>query len=347
MTELRFPQKLGWVPFFQQQITLAEHDECQPARVTEQHRSEVEIYAAEGAAVCPITASMPLLTVGDWILVSTDGRFQRLLERKTSFRRRAAGSAANEQILAANVDTAFVLCSLNADFNLNRIERYLSLIHEAGAEPVIVLSKVDLCDDPQSYQQQVQSLDNSLCVVSINALDADSSSILQPWCRPGNTIVLLGSSGVGKSTLANTLRVEAAQDTGAIREDDGKGRHTTTRRSLLMLPTGAMLIDTPGLRELQMTDFDAGIAATFADIKQLARHCRFSDCGHETEPDCAVKKAIADSRLQPRRLQNYLKLKREQGLYESTIAERRAADRALGKFYKRTMAESRKIKGEK
>lgn len=337
--------QLGWVPFFQQQLTLDELEHYQIARVTEQHRSNVEYLMEAGSAVTPITASTPKLTVGDWILVDGNKRIHRLLERKSCFRRRAAGVDAVEQLMAANVDTAFILCSLNEDFNLNRIERYLSLVHEAGAEPVIVLSKADLCEEPEAFRDQVQALDPTLCVETINALDEQSVAVLQPWCRPGQTVVLLGSSGVGKSTLANTLLGETAQATGAIREDDSKGRHTTTRRSLLMLPSGALLLDTPGMRELQIADFDQGIAATFADIEQLSRQCRFSDCRHQCEPGCAVLKAIEESNLDERRLRNYQKLKREQQLYDATVAQRRSSDKALGKFYKRTMIEAKKLKG--
>lgn len=345
MTDSFSLTQLGWVPYFQQQLTLDELEQYRPARVTEHNRSNIECLSEQGSVSCPIMASTPKLTVGDWVLIDSDHRVHRVLERKSCFRRRAAGPEAVEQFMAANVDTAFVLCSLNADFNLNRIERYLSLVHEAGAEPVIVLSKADLCDDPDSFKAQVQALDAALCVETVNGLDPDSAAVLLPWCRPGQTIVLLGSSGVGKSTLANTLMGNAVQATGEIREDDSKGRHTTTRRSLIILPSGALLLDTPGLRELQIADFEEGIAATFADIEELARQCRFSDCAHESEPGCAVQQAIEDETLEERRFLNYQKLKREQQLFDSTVAQRRSANRALGKFYKRTMKEAKKLKG--
>jgi ribosome biogenesis GTPase len=336
--------QLGWVPFFQQQLSLDELSDFLPARVFEQHRNRLECCSTGGHLTLPVTSSTPPLTVGDWLLLDSEGRFHCLLERKSCFRRRAAGVEAREQLLAANVDTAFILSSLNADFNLNRIERYLSLVHDAGADPVVVLSKADQCDDPENYRAQVQALDSMLCVEAVNALDAASVSALQPWCKPGQTIALLGSSGVGKSTLANTLLGESMQATGGIREDDSKGRHTTTGRSLLMLPGGALLLDTPGLRELRIADFDQGIAATFADIEDLAARCRFSDCRHESEPGCAVLKAIESEALDSRRLRNYQKLKREQQLYDSTIAERRATSKALGKFYKRTQKEAKQLK---
>lgn len=344
MTDSYSLTQLGWVPFFQQQITLDELEQTLPARVFEHHRSNVEVLSEQGSITTPITASTPPLTVGDWVLLDSSQRIHRVLDRKSAFKRRAAGPEVTEQFMAANVDTAFILSSLNDDFKLNRLERYLSLVHEAGAEPVIVLSKADLCADPETSRQQVQALDPALCVESINALDEGSASVLLPWCQAGQTIVLLGSSGVGKSTLANTLMGNAVQATGAIREDDSKGRHTTTRRSLLLMPSGALLLDTPGIRELRIADFEEGIAATFADIEQLALQCRFSDCSHQAEPGCAVLNAIEKEELDERRLINYQKLKREQRNYDATVAEKRAASKAQGKFYKRVQKETKKIK---
>ncbi len=338
--------QLGWVPYFQQQLSLEEVEEFLCVRVFEQHRSQVIARGISGAITILTTHSSPSLTVGDWLLLDSEHRIHRVLERKSCFRRRAAGTHTREQLMAANVDTAFILCSLNDDFNLNRIERFLSLVNDAGAEPVIVLSKADLCAEPEIFQQKVQALDSMLSVMIVNTLDRESTKPLNSWCTPGQTIALLGSSGVGKSTLANTLIGDSIQTTGAIREDDSKGRHTTTGRSLLMLQSGALLLDAPGLRELQVADFDQGIAATFADIEELTQLCRFGDCRHESEPGCAVLQAIEKDELDVRRLTNYQKLKREQQLYDATIAERRATDKDLGKYYKRVMKESKKLKGK-
>ncbi len=335
---------LGWQPYFQQQISLDEWGISIPVRVVEQHRSQIEVVGTEGSFTLAMLPSMPALTVGDWILLQADGQFSRLLERQSCFRRRASGQKQTEQLLAANVDTAFILSSLNEDFNLSRIERFLSVVHDAGAEAVVVLSKLDLCADPESYRDQAQSLSSSLCIEMVNALDPNSTSVLLPWCAPGKTIVMLGSSGVGKSTLTNSLLEEEVQSTGSIRQDDSKGRHTTTGRSLLSMKSGAMLLDTPGMRELQMADFEAGIAATFSDIEELAQRCRFADCNHASEPGCAIQQAIENSELEQRRFDNYLKLRREQELYTSTLAERRAKYKAQGKFYKRTIAESVNLK---
>ncbi|MEE4144856.1 MAG: ribosome small subunit-dependent GTPase A [Halieaceae bacterium] len=335
---------LGWRPFFQQQLSLEEWELAVPARILEQHRTELELATEYGMQILAVTPSIPVLTVGDWVLLDQRGGFLRLLERQSCFRRKAAGSKVAEQLLGANIDSAFIVCSLNDDFNLNRIERYLSVVNNAGVEPVVVLTKIDLCPDPAGLLQAVQGLDRRLCVVAVNALSVESVAALEPWCQPGRTIVLLGSSGAGKSTLGNTLMAESRQRTQSIREDDAKGRHTTTRRSLLPLPGGAMIMDTPGMRELQLADCDEGISATFADIEELAERCRFGDCHHDSEPGCAVRQAIEAGRLDERRFLNYRKLSREQAFNSASLSQRRAGDRALGRFYKRAQKASREMK---
>ncbi|MDO3383133.1 ribosome small subunit-dependent GTPase A [Gilvimarinus algae] len=336
---------LGWHTFFQQQLTLDEWEATAPVRVLAVHRSQLLAMGDTGTVTLPITPAMPVLTVGDWLLLN-DGHFSRLLERNSVFSRKASGAKVAEQLLAANVDTAFIVCSLNDDFNLNRIERYLAMTHEAGAEPVVVLTKRDLCNQADDKRRQVQELDPLLCVETINGLDADSATALSPWCRPGQTIVVLGSSGAGKSTLTNTLLGANIQATGAIREDDSKGRHTTTGRTLLPMPGGALIIDTPGLRELQLATGSEAIEATFSEITSLAARCRFGDCQHHQEPGCAVLDALERGLLDERRYQSFIKLSREQARNEATLAERHEADKALGKLYRRTQAESRRYKGK-
>lgn len=336
---------LGWRPFFQQQLLLEELDSLTPARIIEQHKTLIEVATETGTKSISTTAAMPSFTVGDWVLLDNENNFSKVLDRQSCFRRKAAGEKASEQLIAANVDTAFIVCSLNQDFNLNRIERYLSLVYEAGAEPVIVLSKLDLCAEPENYKEQVQKLNSSLCVEMINGLDSQSVSTLHPWCKSGSTIVMLGSSGSGKSTLTNRLLGIEAQETSSIREDDAKGRHTTTRRSLLSTPDGAMIIDTPGMREIQLSGHEEGVAETFADIEALAKACKFSDCQHESEPGCMVINALESGDLNERRLSNYLKLSREQALNAATIAQRREADKKTGRFYKKVIKESLKLKG--
>ena len=345
MTNFNSLFHLGWQPFFQQQLSLEEWDDSTPARIVEQHRSEITVTTDINSFNIAITHSMPPLVVGDWILLDKDKHFSRLLDRKTCFSRKSAGTRVSRQLIAANIDTAFIVCSMNDDFNLNRIERFLSLVNEAGAEPVIILSKSDLTDHPEEFVAQIRNLDAFLAVEAINCLDKNSVANLSPWIKDGSTIAVLGSSGVGKSTLINTILGNELQSTQGIREDDDKGRHTTTRRSLISIDSGGLLLDTPGMREIQLTDCKEGIHATFADIDSLAENCRYSDCNHHTEPGCAVREAIETGELDERRLENYHKLLKEEALNSASLAERRASDKALGKFYKRTLGESLRLKG--
>ena len=325
--------ELGWRPFFQQQLRL-EQWEYPLARVIAQHRNRLDLLGETGARGLDLHPGLPEITVGDWLVLSPEGGFEKLLERQSLFRRKAAGSKVGQQLIAANVDTLFIVTSLNDDFNLNRIERYLSLGNEAGATPVVILSKADLSDDPEMFCRQVQALDSLLMVVTINCLDAGQIHRLSPWCKTGDTVALMGSSGVGKSTLVNTLLGKTVQSTGAIRETDSKGRHVTTGRSLLRIPQGGLLLDTPGMRELQLAGCDAGVNTTFADITSLAQQCRFGNCQHDNEPGCAVQNAIGRGELKARRLSSYQKLMREQAFNSATLAEKRARDKSFGKMIK-------------
>jgi ribosome biogenesis GTPase len=336
--------QLGWSPFFQQQLSLVEYEHSTIWRVVGQHRSRLEIESETGTATLPYTQSMPKLTAGDWILLDSSKRFQRALERLSCFSRKAAGIKAESQLIAANIDTLFIVTSLNEEFNLNRIERYLVIASEAHVEAVIILTKIDLIDNPDSFHQQIASLDPTLPVVAVDGRDITSVGALNPWCTAGKTIALLGSSGVGKSTLVNTLSGSLMQATASIRVSDAKGRHTTSARSLNFLPSGAILLDTPGMRELQLYDCEEGIDQSFSDIIKLALHCRFSDCRHQGEPGCAVQLAVQQGHLEKRRLDNYLKLLREDLHNSSTIAEKRAKDRALGRYYRNTLKASQKLK---
>jgi len=337
---------LGWQTFFQQQLSLYEWDDTIPARVVEQYKSEITVATESGVFNTSLLATMPEMVVGDWLLLDSQQHIIRLLDRKTCFSRKAAGSKLKKQLISANVDTAFIVSSMNDDFNLNRIERFLSLVNESGAEPVVLLSKSDQSETPQSFVEQIQALDPFLMVEAINCLDEESvNKLLSPWIKEGTTIVVLGSSGVGKSTLINTLLGEKLQSTGDIREDDDKGRHTTTRRSLISLSAGGVILDTPGMREIQIADCKEGIATTFADIESFAEQCKFGDCQHQTEPGCAVQQAIISGDLEQRRLNNYLKLLREEALNSATLSERRSSDKALGKYYKNTLSQAQKLKG--
>lgn len=341
---------LGWGPFFQSQLSLEEIGTLVPARVMAVHRDAV---VASGAGLSEIRLPQRYdlddhnagATVGDWVLTGPDAnRIERLLERRSLFRRKAAGRDARIQSIAANIDTLFIVSSCNLDFNAARIERYLALAGEAGVEPLLLLTKGDLADDPHAYIDEARKLAPSLLVTVCDARDPAVIGYLEPWLGNGQTVALVGSSGVGKTTLMNTLSGET-QATADIREDDAKGRHTTTVRSLHRLPSGAWLVDTPGMRELQLADAREGVDGVFADIVELASECRFSDCRHETEPGCAVRAAVAAGQLDEDRLDRFRKLRREDAFNTATIAEKRARSRDLGKLYRSIQRDKRNLKG--
>ena len=335
---------IGWQSTFWQQLALEELSRWQPMRLVAQTRHEVTLIGEQGCCSLSLLASMPHMVVGDWVLVNSEGGFERLLERSSCFRRIAAGHPKEEQLIASNVDTAFIVCSLSDDFNLNRIERYLVMVHDAGVEPVVVLTKKDLSGDVDERSAQVRALSPSLVVESVNCLDPETRKILSSWCRQSHTVVMLGSSGAGKSTLTNTLLGEQRQLTAEVRADDSKGRHTTTARSLIPMAGGVMLLDTPGMRELQLVDMEDGIAATFADIGLLSGQCRFNDCCHSSEPGCAVQGAITAGTLELCRLQNYDRLMREQALNATKLGQRRARDKNDGRSYKQAINQSARKK---
>ncbi len=339
-------EALGWGPHFLQQLSLEEFEQCRPGRILQQHKNLVQVATEAGVLDLPLLPTMPPMVVGDWLLVDEDRHFLRLLDRFSLFSRKAAGTKVQTQLIAANVNTAFVVTSINQDFNLSRIERYLTLVHEAGVEPVVVLTKADLSGSVEESVQAVRSLDPMLMVEAVNALDEDSVTTLAPWCGESKTVLFLGSSGVGKSTLVNTLMGDPIQATSGIRVDDSKGRHTTSGRSLHSLPSGGLLLDTPGMRELQLADVEDGLERTFADISALAQSCRFADCGHVSEPGCAILAAQESGELDTRRLENYRKIMREQTINSATLAEKRYKDKALGKFIRTVQSESRRRKHE-
>jgi ribosome biogenesis GTPase len=257
-----------------------------------------------------------LPVVGDWVLVAVrpgEGRatIQRVLARRSQFSRGAAGRSSAEQIVAANIDTVLLVTSFNRDFNVRRIERYLALTWESGATPVVVLNKADLCTDHERWRDEMEVVSQGVPVLVTSALRGDGIDGLTEVLRSSGTTALLGSSGVGKSSLVNALLGDRRQSTLEIRDDDDRGRHSTTSRQLFALPGGGLLLDTPGMRELQIWDAEAGLEHAFADVEALASECRFRDCAHAGEPGCAVAAAIERGDIAAARLESYHRLKRE------------------------------------
>ena len=333
--------KLGLVPFFTQQLSTDEIENGLLGRVTEVQRSLVVIASgADEHSVSlppyrPETATTDRPTVGDWVLLdSTQARISRILDRKSIFQRVAAGGKTEIQLIAANVDTLFIVTSCNEDFKESRLERYLALAAEAGVTPVLVLSKIDLVDDANAYAERARSVQRDIPVELVNALDPASLSKLTDWIDTGTTIALVGSSGVGKSTLLNALAGEDIAATSATREQDKKGRHTTSHRALYQLPDGGLIIDVPGMRELKVVEVETALGTVFEEIERFATECQFADCQHQAEPGCAVRAAIEAGHLDERRLQNYLKLLRENAHNNASLAEQRSKGRDFAKVIK-------------
>jgi ribosome biogenesis GTPase len=340
--------KFGWSMFQQQQLLERTELSVRPARVIDVHRSLVHIVAPDldVSLATPLNLENGPLTAGDWVLVDQSGqRIIALLERSSLFRRKAPGTDRRVQLIAANVDTLFIVSSCNQDFNEARLERYLTIGRDAGVMSLIVLTKADLNDDNSNYVRRAARLAPGLIVEAVNALERDSLECLDGWLGSGQTIALLGSSGVGKSTLTNTLLGGEKIATQDVRADDDRGRHTTTARQMHPLPGEAWLLDTPGMRELQLTDVQSGLDDVFAEIAEFAKQCRFADCTHDTEPGCAVRAAVASNEVDMERVSRWRKLVREEAHNRESIAERRARDKSTGKLYKTIISETQKKKG--
>lgn len=331
---------LGWSAFFLSQLDPSEIGSLRPARVAAVHRDRIEALAEAGPLVLVLPAALSTadLAVGDWVLAEPDApRVARLLDRHSDLHRRAPGSDATRQLIAANLDGLAIVTSCNAEYSTARLERYLALARSSGIAPVVVLTKADLADPAPWVDEAVQAARDAP-VLAVDARDPASVARLADWCGRGHTLGLVGSSGVGKSTLAATLTGQALATAGTSALKD-KGRHTTTARHLVPTLGGGWLIDTPGMRELQLADAAEGIAATFDDIEALATECRFSDCAHQGEPGCAVARAVDDGTLDPARLARWRKLKREDQANAMTLAEARAKSRAFGKMARGAMRE--------
>ncbi|NYT06367.1 MAG: ribosome small subunit-dependent GTPase A [Methanomicrobiales archaeon] len=289
-------------------------------RVISRHRTAFDVLGAGGSLRVGLSGALRRLgripAVGDYVVLldrpeSGSCLIVDILPRRSRFFRGAPGEGGEEQVIAANIDTVFIMTAAGGDFNLRRIERYLAIVHAAGARPVILVNKSDLAADPAALTAQVAAIAGETPVVSLSALRGEGLAALGRFLQPAETVAIVGSSGVGKSTLINALMETPVQETKGIREDDDRGRHTTTVRQLFLLPNGAMVIDNPGLREIQLGNAIDGIAETFADIHRLAAGCRYADCRHEHEPGCAVRDAVSEGRLDAKRLESYLRLSRE------------------------------------
>jgi ribosome biogenesis GTPase len=314
----------GWSDALQRQFASHAGEGLVPARVIVQQRGLYEIVTDDGELTATLAGKLVheaesggYPVTGDWVAVSArtgegTATIRHVLPRSSVFSRKAAGPGMlRAQIVAANVDIALLTASLNADLSLRRIERYLATAWESRADPVIVLTKADLCDDVAGLVAQVEGIAFGVPVHAISSVTGEGLDAVRGLLAPGKTAVVLGSSGVGKSTLVNALAGRELMATKDIIEEGARGRHTTTHRELVLLPNGSLILDTPGMRELGLWDADSGVSTVFADVDELAKQCRFHDCKHRTEPDCAVQAALADGSLDAARWEAYGKLQRE------------------------------------
>jgi ribosome biogenesis GTPase len=345
LTRLR---AIGWPDDDAARQALAEAEGERLARVVGQHRTGYDVLPGPGEPVLrvqpPAAWTRPRFppeqraVVGDWVTLDAAGKqILSLLPRRALLKRAAAGEHYRQQPIAANVDHVLVVVGLDQDFNPRRIERYLVVVRASGAEPVLVLTKADQCpivEDCLAVLEEVR--DSGVPIHAVNAKDAGSLRVLHPYLAPGRTVVLVGSSGAGKSTLTNTLLGIEKMKTGAVRERDSRGRHTTTFRVLTPLPQGGCIIDTPGMRELKLSG-DEDVADSFEDVEQIAAECRFRDCSHGNEPGCAVQAAIAEGRLDAGRFASYAKLRDERDAAATTLAQRRAEERVMNKALNRRL----------
>jgi len=340
---------LGWNPILESHFNEVKEDASIPGRVIHHSKRQYKVITSEGEVIATISGSFSnsvehrseYPSVGDWVVIKKANELHpfkilSVLPRKNKLSRKVPGTKSQEQVIASNIDIVFIVTSCDNDFNIRRLERYLSMVLQIDAQPIVILNKTDVCQDPNTYLQEAVSILKDVPVHTISAGEGYELDRILPYIQPGKTIVLLGSSGVGKSTLINRLIGYHRQKVGEIRKSDGKGRHVTSSRELIVLPNGGLVIDNPGIREIQLWSSEAGISETFQDIKELSSSCRFKDCDHDQEPGCAVKEAIANGELPEERLINYNKLMREHrhSEFKRSDYERRKQERKLTKVYR-------------
>jgi ribosome biogenesis GTPase len=359
--------EIGWNQFFNQHFEQFRNQGFAPARIAREYKHIYMIYSERGELTAQVsgkfrhdaTSRSDFPTVGDWVAVkarSEQGKaiIHALLPRKSSFSRKAVlsggmpdtGGKTEEQILAANVDTVFLVSGLDGNFNLRRIERYVAIAWDSGASPVIVLNKIDVCSDVEERIAEVESVAFGVPIHPVSATEKVGLDAFHQYLSNGKTVAFLGSSGVGKSTIINSLLGAERLKVGAVRESDSRGRHITTYREMILFPNGGIVIDTPGMREIQMWADEEGLKKTFGDIEELATRCHFKDCKHGSEPGCAVKQALEEGTLDAKRFQSYLKLKKELQFLalRQDKKEARREERAMDKRHRQYHKELKEMK---
>ena len=353
-------EEYGWSPFYEKQLSeLVESAERKatgeliPGRIVFAAREIYRAATERGELLCRavsrlMDAGRASPAIGDWVLVETldgnEGRVHNVFERKSLISRKAAGEETREQVVAANVDSVFIVMGLDGDYNLRRLERFVVVAHESGAEPVVILTKRDLCDGVEERRIDAMGVAPGVPVVAVSSTLGEGLEPLAFYTEPGATVALIGSSGAGKSTLINQLAGTEVMRTGEVREGDDRGRHTTTHRQLLRLPGGALIIDNPGVREVQLWAGADSVDEAFEDVAGFATSCRFRNCSHTDEPGCGVLEAVESGALDRSRFESFVSLRKEQkflALKQDDVA-RRQADRKLGAFYRTVQAEKKR-----